>query len=84
MVGVVSDALDGLDELGPLDRSVQTDARAKPARHDGRRRKRRLSCAATKDVMRNVDALNSGYASQLLEEYLENPESVPSEWRALF
>ena len=34
--------------------------------------------------MRNVDALNSGYASQLLEEYLENPESVPSEWRALF
>ncbi len=34
--------------------------------------------------MRNVDALNSGYASQLLEDYLENPDAVPSEWRALF
>jgi 2-oxoglutarate dehydrogenase E1 component len=32
----------------------------------------------------NVDDLNSGYASQLLEQYLENPEAVPSEWRALF
>jgi 2-oxoglutarate dehydrogenase E1 component len=39
---------------------------------------------ATKTVVRNVDALNSGYASQLLEEYLENPDSVPSEWRHLF
>ncbi len=34
--------------------------------------------------MRDVDALNSGYAGQLLEQYLENPESVPPEWRALF
>jgi 2-oxoglutarate dehydrogenase E1 component len=34
--------------------------------------------------VQNVDDLNSGYASQLLEEYLENPEAVPSEWRALF
>jgi 2-oxoglutarate dehydrogenase E1 component len=34
--------------------------------------------------MQNVDDLNSGYASQLLEEYLENPAAVPSEWRALF
>lgn len=32
----------------------------------------------------DVDALNSGYASEILERYLENPESVPSEWRALF
>ena len=32
----------------------------------------------------DVDALNSGYASEILEQYLENPESVPSEWRALF
>jgi 2-oxoglutarate dehydrogenase E1 component len=31
-----------------------------------------------------VDDLNTGYASQLLEQYLENPEAVPSEWRALF
>jgi 2-oxoglutarate dehydrogenase E1 component len=32
----------------------------------------------------DVDALNSGYAREILEQYLENPESVPSEWRALF
>jgi hypothetical protein len=31
-----------------------------------------------------VDGLNAGYARVLLEEYLENPEGVPSEWRALF
>jgi 2-oxoglutarate dehydrogenase E1 component len=31
-----------------------------------------------------VDGLNAGYARALLEEYLENPEGVPSEWRALF
>src|SRR3954447_16806346 len=34
--------------------------------------------------MPDVDAVNSGYARVLLEEYLENPEAVPSEWRALF
>src|SRR5881392_1711408 len=34
--------------------------------------------------MPDVDAVNSGYARLLLEEYLENPEAVPSEWRALF
>ena len=34
--------------------------------------------------MRGVDGLNSGYASLLLEEYLENPAAVGSEWRALF
>jgi 2-oxoglutarate dehydrogenase E1 component len=34
--------------------------------------------------VRDVDALNSGYAGQLLEQYLENPDSVPPEWRALF
>src|SRR6266513_2492114 len=34
--------------------------------------------------MADVDAVNSGYARVLLEEYLENPEAVPSEWRALF
>ena len=32
----------------------------------------------------DVDGLNAGYASTILEQYLENPESVPSEWRALF
>src|SRR5919201_3287703 len=32
----------------------------------------------------DVDGLNSGYARALLEEYLENPDAVPSEWRALF
>ena len=31
-----------------------------------------------------VDGLNAGYAAVLLEEYLENPEAVPAEWRALF
>jgi 2-oxoglutarate dehydrogenase E1 component len=34
--------------------------------------------------MTDVDAVNSGYARVLLEEYLENPEAVPPEWRALF
>nr|MBA2332717.1 multifunctional oxoglutarate decarboxylase/oxoglutarate dehydrogenase thiamine pyrophosphate-binding subunit/dihydrolipoyllysine-residue succinyltransferase subunit [Actinomycetota bacterium] len=32
----------------------------------------------------DVDGPNSGYASLLLEDYLENPDSVPAEWRALF
>jgi 2-oxoglutarate dehydrogenase E1 component len=32
----------------------------------------------------DVDGLNSGYAHALLDEYLENPEAVPPEWRALF
>jgi 2-oxoglutarate dehydrogenase E1 component len=32
----------------------------------------------------DVDGLNAGYARLLLEEYLENPEGVPTEWRALF
>ena len=34
--------------------------------------------------MRDVDALNAGYAGQLLEQYLENPEAVPPEWRVFF
>jgi 2-oxoglutarate dehydrogenase complex dehydrogenase (E1) component-like enzyme len=34
--------------------------------------------------MPDVDAVNSGYARVLLEQYLENPEAVPSEWRELF
>ena len=32
----------------------------------------------------DVDGLNTGYARDLLEEYLENPDAVPSEWRRLF
>ena len=34
--------------------------------------------------MQDVDGLNAGYASALLEQYLENPNAVPDEWRALF
>jgi 2-oxoglutarate dehydrogenase E1 component len=34
--------------------------------------------------MTDVDGLNTGFARDLLEEYLENPDAVPSEWRALF
>jgi 2-oxoglutarate dehydrogenase E1 component len=34
--------------------------------------------------MHDVDGLNAGYARLLLDEYLENPESVSPEWRALF
>jgi 2-oxoglutarate dehydrogenase E1 component len=34
--------------------------------------------------MPDVDGLNAGYATTILEQYLENPDSVPSEWRALF
>jgi 2-oxoglutarate dehydrogenase E1 component len=33
---------------------------------------------------RDVDGLNAGYASLLLDDYLENPDAVPPEWRALF
>jgi 2-oxoglutarate dehydrogenase E1 component len=32
----------------------------------------------------DVDGLNAGFARDLFEEYLENPEAVPSEWRRLF
>ena len=32
----------------------------------------------------DVDGLNAGYASALLDEYLENPDAVPAEWRELF
>src|SRR5436190_20359722 len=31
-----------------------------------------------------VDGPNSGYAALLLEQYLDNPRSVPEEWRDLF
>jgi 2-oxoglutarate dehydrogenase E1 component len=31
-----------------------------------------------------VDGLNTGYTALLLEQYLDNPASVPPEWRALF
>ena len=34
--------------------------------------------------VRDVDGVNAGYAQTLLEQYLENPEAVPEEWRALF
>ncbi|MER3410601.1 MAG: 2-oxoglutarate dehydrogenase E1 component [Thermoleophilia bacterium] len=34
--------------------------------------------------MADVDGLNAGYASDLLEAYLDNPEAVPEEWRRLF
>ena len=34
--------------------------------------------------VRDVDGLNVGYAQGLLEQYLENPEAVPEEWRSLF
>ena len=32
----------------------------------------------------DVDGLNAGFAGILLEQYLENPEAVPAEWRTLF
>src|SRR6478672_4552578 len=34
--------------------------------------------------MPDVDGLNAGFARDLLEDYLENPDAVPSEWRELF
>ena len=34
--------------------------------------------------VRDVDGPNVGYAQGLLEQYLENPEAVPEEWRSLF
>ena len=32
----------------------------------------------------DVDGPNAGYARLLLEDYLENPDAVPPEWRELF
>jgi 2-oxoglutarate dehydrogenase complex dehydrogenase (E1) component-like enzyme len=32
----------------------------------------------------DVDGLNSGYARLVLEQYLEDPDGVPAEWRRLF
>jgi 2-oxoglutarate dehydrogenase E1 component len=32
----------------------------------------------------DVDGLNAGFAGDLLEDYLENPDAVPTEWRELF
>src|SRR4051794_21169615 len=34
--------------------------------------------------MHDVDGLNAGFASAILEQYLENPDAVPAEWRELF
>jgi 2-oxoglutarate dehydrogenase E1 component len=34
--------------------------------------------------MQDVDGLNAGFAEAQLEQYLENPEAVPAEWRSLF
>ena len=34
--------------------------------------------------MPDVDGVNAGYARLLLDEYLDNPEAVSPEWRALF
>src|SRR5919108_800793 len=34
--------------------------------------------------MTDVDGLNAGFAHDLLEDYLENPDAVPTEWRRLF
>ena len=34
--------------------------------------------------VRDVDGLNVGYAQGLLEQYLDNPEAVPEEWREFF
>jgi 2-oxoglutarate dehydrogenase E1 component len=34
--------------------------------------------------MSDVDGVNAGYARLLLDEYLDNPEAVPPEWRSLF
>src|SRR6266516_3146044 len=31
-----------------------------------------------------VDGLNTGYAALVLEQYLDNPNAVPEEWRLLF
>src|SRR3954468_3719566 len=35
-------------------------------------------------TVHDVDGLNAGYASALLEQSLENPDGVPDEWRVLF
>jgi len=36
------------------------------------------------DAPASDQGLNAGYVAQLLEEYLDNPETVPPEWRATF
>ncbi len=35
-------------------------------------------------ISHDVDGLNAGFAQALLDEYLENPDAVPVEWRTLF
>src|SRR5229473_7991765 len=32
----------------------------------------------------NLEGLNAGYVAQLLEDYLDSPGSVPTEWRNAF
>ena len=46
--------------------------------------RREARCYNKEVSMHDVDGLNAGYASTLLEQYLENPEAVPAEWRSLF
>ena len=41
-------------------------------------------CYKERADVNDVDGLNAGYARALFDEYLENPEAVPAEWRALF
>src|SRR6266511_1861473 len=41
-------------------------------------------CYKREQTRRDVDGLNAGYAQVLLDQYLENPDAVPEEWRNLF
>src|ERR671936_1427304 len=65
----------------PSASSSGSPPQSSPAIHCGEGRRDRPPCY-NRPV--DVDALNSGYAAALLEEYLENPDAVPSEWRRLF
>src|SRR5437763_12861092 len=79
--------------VSPRGRSASAAPASSPAPSSRSSRTSRFSGGAHKGAlvattksahMRDVDFVNSGYARALLEEYLENPEAVPSEWRALF
>src|SRR5258706_4608099 len=53
-------------------------------RPNARSRGRNCSPATKQGLMHDVDGVNAGYARLVVDECLDNPESVSPEWRALF
>src|SRR5439155_15571572 len=71
--------------------SASASSRGQPSRRSRTTRSSERSRSFTSTLVQHremsrsdVDGLNAGYAHALLDDYLENPEAVPAEWRALF